>query len=247
MNGSRRLRLTDDQRRRLAVKGHVLGRRHLAAVAGIVTPDTILRWYRRLVAKKYDSSQTRRPGRPATKPDIAALVVRMAKENPTRGYTRIRGGLKQCTKPSISVRTADSGAVPPGAPVRAWRRRRAARRADSRPSRAGSAGTPPSSHSRRAHEESTPAIGPAGDDERACAVRRVHTAASARSSHTHTRRRTSGWPRRSGIARPMRRMSKKIPIAASKRPSRWCFGSLGNSGVSGQETVTVESAGQQII
>jgi hypothetical protein len=59
-----------------------------------VTPDTILRWYRRLVAKKYDGSKTRRPGRPPTKPDIAALVVRMATENPTWGYTRIRGGLK---------------------------------------------------------------------------------------------------------------------------------------------------------
>jgi len=93
VNGSRRLRLTDDQRRRLAVKGHVVGRRRLAAVAGIVTPDTILRWYRKLVAKKYDGSQTRRPGRPTTKPDIAALVVRMATENPTWGYTRIRGGL----------------------------------------------------------------------------------------------------------------------------------------------------------
>ena len=69
-NASRRLRLTDDQRRRLAVKGQVLGRRRLADVAGIVTPDTILRWYRTLVAKKYDSSQARRPGRPCTKPDI---------------------------------------------------------------------------------------------------------------------------------------------------------------------------------
>jgi hypothetical protein len=49
---------------------------------------------RRLVAKKYDGSQTRRPGRPTTKPDIAALVVRMANENLTWGYTRIRGGLK---------------------------------------------------------------------------------------------------------------------------------------------------------
>jgi hypothetical protein len=93
VNGSRRLRLTDDQRRRLAVKGQVLGRRHLAAVAGIVTPDTILRWYRRLVAKKNDGSKRRRPGRPTTQPDIAALVVRMANENPTWGYTRIRGGL----------------------------------------------------------------------------------------------------------------------------------------------------------
>src|SRR5262249_58378676 len=52
-HGSRRLRLTDDQRRRLAVKGKVVGRRRLAAIAGIVTPDTILRWYRTLVAKKY--------------------------------------------------------------------------------------------------------------------------------------------------------------------------------------------------
>src|SRR4051794_23056032 len=59
VNGSRRLRLTDDQRRRLAVKGQVLGRRHLAVVAGIVTPDTILRGYRRLVANKYDGSKTR--------------------------------------------------------------------------------------------------------------------------------------------------------------------------------------------
>ena len=94
MNGSRRLGLTDDQRRRLAVKDKVLGRRQLAAVAGLVTPDTILRCYRRLAAKKYDGSKTRRPGRPSTKPDIAALVVRMATENPTWGYTRIRGGLK---------------------------------------------------------------------------------------------------------------------------------------------------------
>ena len=91
---SRRLRLTDAQRRRLAVKGNVVGRRRLASIAGIVTPDTILRWYRRLVPRKYDGSKTRRPGRPSTKPDIAALVVRMATENPTWGYTRIRGGLR---------------------------------------------------------------------------------------------------------------------------------------------------------
>ena len=93
-HGPRRLRLTDDQRRRLAVKDKVLGRRRLAGIAGIVTPDTILRWYRRLVAKKYDGSKTRHPGRPSTKPNIAALVIRMATENPTWGYTRIRGGLK---------------------------------------------------------------------------------------------------------------------------------------------------------
>jgi putative transposase len=92
--GPQRVRLTDDQRRRLAVKGNALGRRRLADVAGIVTPDTILRWYRLLVAKKYDGSEMRRPGRPRTAPDLAALVARVANENPTWGYTRIRGALE---------------------------------------------------------------------------------------------------------------------------------------------------------
>ena len=64
VNGSRRLRLTDDQRRRLAVKGNVLGRRHLAAVAGIVTPDTILRWYR---SSSPRSTTVRRRGAPAVR------------------------------------------------------------------------------------------------------------------------------------------------------------------------------------
>jgi putative transposase len=126
-HGPRRPRLTDDQRRRLAVKGQVLGRRRLAAVAGIVTPDTILRWYRRLVAKKYDGSKTRRPGHPSTKPDIAALAVRMATENPTWGYTRIRGGLKRLghdvARNTIKAILNDHGIAP--APERAtktpWR------------------------------------------------------------------------------------------------------------------------------
>ena len=93
-HGPRRIRLTDNQRRRLAAKGKVLCRRRLAGIVGIVTPDTILRWFSKLVAQKYDGSKTRRPGRPTTKPAIAALVVRMANENPIWGYTRIRGGLK---------------------------------------------------------------------------------------------------------------------------------------------------------
>ena len=49
----RRLRLTDDQRRRLAVRGHRLGRAALRQVATIVTPDTILRWHRQLIARKW--------------------------------------------------------------------------------------------------------------------------------------------------------------------------------------------------
>ena len=92
--GGRPLRLTDAQRRRLAIRGQKLGRRVLSRVAGIVTPDTILRWYRRLIAQQYDGSARRRRGRPLTPQEaIGELVVRMAIENPRWGYTRIRGAL----------------------------------------------------------------------------------------------------------------------------------------------------------
>ncbi len=60
----KRLRLTDDERRRLAVKGKALGRKLLGEVASIVTPGTILTWHRKLIAKKWDYSAKRGPGRP---------------------------------------------------------------------------------------------------------------------------------------------------------------------------------------
>jgi putative transposase len=88
-----RLRLTDDQRRRLAARGHRLGRAALGQVATIVTPDTILRWHRQLIARKWTYAP-KRHGRPAVIKEIRRLVVRMAEENPTWGYTRIRGALK---------------------------------------------------------------------------------------------------------------------------------------------------------
>jgi transposase InsO family protein len=91
--GPKRVRLTEAERRRLATLGKPLGRRGLAAVATIASPETILRWYRELVARKYDGSKQRRPGRPRTAAEIEALVVRMAREN-TWGYTRIKGALK---------------------------------------------------------------------------------------------------------------------------------------------------------
>jgi len=59
--GERRLRLNDDQRRRLAAKAKGLGRKLLAEVATIVTPETLLRWHRKLVAEKYDGSGNRGP------------------------------------------------------------------------------------------------------------------------------------------------------------------------------------------
>lgn len=93
--GKRRILLNDDQRRRLAVKGKVLGRKVLEEIGGLFTPDTILRWHRELVAQKWDYSQRRakKPGRRPTPEQIAQLVVQMARENPTWGYDRIQGAL----------------------------------------------------------------------------------------------------------------------------------------------------------
>src|SRR6185503_2296653 len=89
--GTRRIRFSDDQRRRLAAKAKKLGQKVLAQVATIVTPETLLAWYRKLIAKKYDGSTHRTPGRPRTAAEIAALVTRMAEENRSWGYRRIQG------------------------------------------------------------------------------------------------------------------------------------------------------------
>ena len=91
--GNRRLRLTDSQRRRLAAKANGLGRKLLAEVATIVTPETLLRWHRRLIAEKYDGSGKRGSGRPRTAAEIEQLVVQMAKENRAWGHRRIQGAL----------------------------------------------------------------------------------------------------------------------------------------------------------
>src|SRR3954447_16816562 len=68
--GTRRLRFTDDQRRRLAAKAKLVGRRVLRDIADIVTPDTLLAWHRKLIAEKYDGSAKRGPGRPRTANEI---------------------------------------------------------------------------------------------------------------------------------------------------------------------------------
>jgi putative transposase len=91
--GDRRLRFNDDQRRRLAARAKNLGRKLLAEVATIVTPETLLAWHRKLIALKYDGSQKRGPGRPRTVGEIEALVVRLAQENRDWGYRRIQGAL----------------------------------------------------------------------------------------------------------------------------------------------------------
>jgi transposase InsO family protein len=91
--GTRRLRFTDDQRRRLAAKAKLVGRRVLDEIADLVTPDTLLAWHRKLIAEKYDGSAKRGVGRPRTANEIEDLVVRMAQDNRDWGYRRILGAM----------------------------------------------------------------------------------------------------------------------------------------------------------
>jgi hypothetical protein len=89
-----KLRLSDPERRTLAEIGKRLGRKLLADVACVAKPETILAWYRRLIASKFDGSKQRSyAGRPSLAPDIETLIVRMAQENSSWGYDRIAGAL----------------------------------------------------------------------------------------------------------------------------------------------------------
>jgi transposase InsO family protein len=89
-----RLRLTDPQPVILAEIGKRLGRRALQQVARVGKPDTILAWYRKLIAQKFDGSKYRRyPGRPSMSREVTELVLRMARENTGWGYDRIVGAL----------------------------------------------------------------------------------------------------------------------------------------------------------
>src|ERR1700690_1861020 len=111
--GPKRLRFTDTERRLLAEKGRPLGRRRLAQVASLATPETILRWYREKVAAKYDGSLARpAAGRDRSRDDRVGQLLTIARENPSwgarraardadgrgkvpllPGYTRLRGAL----------------------------------------------------------------------------------------------------------------------------------------------------------
>jgi hypothetical protein len=91
---SKRLRLTNPERSTLAEIGRRLGRKALEQVACITKPATILAWYRRLVAQKFDGSKHRAyPGRPPISRDVIDLVVQMARESPSWVYDRIVGAL----------------------------------------------------------------------------------------------------------------------------------------------------------
>ena len=103
--GTARLRFTPEQRRRLAVAGKALTPTERRACCHIVSPATILAWFRELAARKYDSSEVRRRGRPRTPEELRALVVKMATENPGWGYTKLRDALRTGLKIEVSRTT----------------------------------------------------------------------------------------------------------------------------------------------
>ena len=95
-----RLRLSDPERFTLAEIAKRLGRKALKDIACVARPDTILAWYRRLVAQKFDGSCGRAyPGRPRTSLEVETLVVRFARQNRGWGYDRIVGALANLGHP----------------------------------------------------------------------------------------------------------------------------------------------------
>src|SRR5439155_27146455 len=100
-----RFRLTYPQRATLAAIAKRLGRQALEHVALVAKPETILGWYRKLIAQKFDGSKHRAyPGRPAVGREITELIVRMARENSDWGYDRISGSAEEprthCFRPN---------------------------------------------------------------------------------------------------------------------------------------------------
>lgn len=97
-----RLRLDDNQRRRLAVRAKALSRGFLQDVATIVTPETLLRWHRKLIAEKYDGVYD--GPQEGTSAELAALVVRMATENRNWGYRGYKAPYPICDAALRAVR-----------------------------------------------------------------------------------------------------------------------------------------------
>src|SRR6266478_8050278 len=93
VQGGKPRRFTDAQRVRLARKAKLVGRRRLGQITTLATPDTLLRWFRALVAKKWTFARTNPVGRPPVDPELEKLVIKLITENPTWGSNRIVGAL----------------------------------------------------------------------------------------------------------------------------------------------------------
>ena len=120
----RRPRLARHERARLAVVGHALGRKLLRRVASIVTPDTILKWHRQLIAAKWTTAK-KSPGRPRVLEAVRALIVRMASDNTNWGYSRIQGELKKLghrvARSTIAMTLKVNGIAPSPDRPTSWR------------------------------------------------------------------------------------------------------------------------------
>ena len=89
----KRIRFTDAERALLARKAKAVGRKALLKLDTLVSPETLMRWHRRLVAEKWNFANRSGPGRPGIMREIENRILRMAQENPGWGYTRIQGAL----------------------------------------------------------------------------------------------------------------------------------------------------------
>ena len=124
-SGTTRIRLTPEQRRRLAIKGKALTLEERRACCQIVRPETIIKWFRQLAARKYRSPDSRRtPGRPPKSNDIRELVIKFARDNPGWGYTKIRDALRgiriDIGRTAVATILAEAGLEP--APERCRKR-----------------------------------------------------------------------------------------------------------------------------
>jgi putative transposase len=108
--------LSAEQRRRLALKGKQLTAEERRGCCQIVRPATVLAWFRQLAALKYDSSEARKAGRPGKGADIRTLVLKLARDNPGWGYTRIRDALRglkiEIGRTTVANMLAEAGIEP---------------------------------------------------------------------------------------------------------------------------------------
>lgn len=90
----KRILLTDEQRISLAEKAVAMGRKHMNQYVNIFQPETLLKWFRRLVARKFDGSRNRkRHGRPPIPGNVENTIISIAKDNPSWGYDKIMGAM----------------------------------------------------------------------------------------------------------------------------------------------------------
>ncbi len=92
--GTKRILLNDNQRMRLARLAKRLGRAVLADACGVFSLDTLLKWHRTLVARKYDGTKKRTGGRKKICEELEQLIIQIARKNKTWGSRRIKGQLK---------------------------------------------------------------------------------------------------------------------------------------------------------